>query len=92
MICSQPIIWVNRKIKNNQQNYVEESASVDLYHDRVVTPFEEFHLKDVHDASYRPLSGRIGFFYLHTIRGVFSYQVTDSPYDWIEKYKNIQIK
>ncbi|WP_101843372.1 hypothetical protein [Halobacillus sp. Marseille-P3879] len=92
MICSQPIIWVVRKIKHNQQHYIEEASTIDLYRDRVVTPFEQFHIKDVHDASYRSMSGRYDFFYLHTIRGVFSYKVIESPEHWIEEYKKIQIK
>ncbi|GGF16402.1 hypothetical protein GCM10010954_13770 [Halobacillus andaensis] len=92
MICSQPIVWVVREIKQNQQHFIEEESSIDLYHDQVVTPFEQFPIKDIHDASYRPLSGRLGFFYLHTIRGVFSYKVKESPEKWIAEYKKVQIK
>lgn len=79
-------------IKHNQQHYIEEESSIDLYHDAVITPFDRFHIREIHDASYRPLTGRLGFFYLHTIRGVYTFKVKISPEPWIEEYKKVQIK
>ncbi|MFC7320132.1 hypothetical protein [Halobacillus campisalis] len=92
MIYSQPIVWTTRKIKHNQQHYIEKEASVDLYKDEVVTPFERFTIKEIHDVSYRPLPGKLSFFYLHTVRGVYTYRVKSSPEEWIAEYKKIQIK
>ncbi|WP_082234761.1 hypothetical protein [Halobacillus massiliensis] len=92
MICSQPIVWTIRKIESNQQKYIEKESVIELHEDVVITPSERFPLHEVHDASYRSLSNTLGFFYLHTIRGVFSYRVKDSPNVWISEFKKIQIK
>ncbi|WP_173917055.1 hypothetical protein [Halobacillus sp. Marseille-Q1614] len=92
MICSQPIVWTVRKIESNQQKYIEKESVIELHDDVVITPTERFDLHEVHDASYRSLTGSFGFFYLHTIRGVFSYRVKVSPSQWISEFKKVQIK
>ncbi|UOQ92700.1 hypothetical protein MUO14_20120 [Halobacillus shinanisalinarum] len=92
MICSHPVFTTKRVIKDNQQHYVEEESHIELYNDQVITPSAQFLIEDVHDVSYRPLSGTYGFFYLHTIRGVYSFKVKGSPEIWMAEYKKVQVR
>ncbi|WP_079529272.1 hypothetical protein [Halobacillus hunanensis] len=92
LICSQPVFLTKRVIDHNQQHFIEEEASIELYENAVITPTARFKIEDVHDVSYRNLSGTYGFFYLHTIKGVYPFRVKGSPDVWMEEYKRVQVK
>ncbi|MGP4061905.1 hypothetical protein [Halobacillus litoralis] len=87
MICSQSVFVKTRVIENNQQHYIEHQETLDLYEDEIVTPTEKFVLKDVHDVSYKGLTGTYGFLYLHTIKGVRTYMVKEHPAEWMESFR-----
>ncbi|MFZ0369724.1 MAG: hypothetical protein WAM07_08980 [Halobacillus sp.] len=86
MFYSQPIVWQTRVIKDNQQVYTEEQSTLDLYESEVITPTETYRLKDIFDVSYKPFSDSYGLLYLHTIKGVKTYMVKESPEAWMEAY------
>lgn len=86
MLCSQPIVWKTRTIKDNQQFYVEENSSIDLYQDQVVTPSEAISLENIFDVSFKKFSGASGLLYLHTNQGVKAYMVKEPPFTWMETF------
>ncbi|PAQ15492.1 hypothetical protein CD798_06810 [Bacillaceae bacterium SAOS 7] len=86
----QPYIVTSRKIEWEQQKISQTEEYLHLYQDKVTCASYEFTITEVHDMSYRLLSANYGFFYLHTIRGVFSYIITTSPSHFIDAYKKIK--
>ncbi|MCA0969721.1 hypothetical protein LCM20_03820 [Halobacillus litoralis] len=76
-----------RVIKDNRQHYLEEMASLELTADQVNTPTETIPLSELHDVSHRSLAGEHGFLYLHTIRGVRTFLVEESPVEWMTEVK-----
>ncbi|WP_226576625.1 hypothetical protein [Halobacillus litoralis] len=71
-------------IENNQQQYLENEENLYLYERKVVAPEETLLLKDIHDLSYKELSGSYGFLYIHTIKGVRAYMVREHPGAWMK--------
>ncbi|WP_181350793.1 hypothetical protein [Thalassobacillus sp. CUG 92003] len=90
LIYSQPFTTTSRVIQNNVQHYTEIEKYLNLYEDKITAPYNQFHLQDVFDVSYRPLSASYGFLYLHTNQGVFSYTVKTSPESFINEYKRLK--
>ncbi|MYL33565.1 hypothetical protein GLW05_08140 [Pontibacillus yanchengensis] len=90
LIKSQPYKKMTRMIKDNQQQYFETEEWIELYDTVISTNTNQFKLEHVHDMSYKPLSDRYGFLYLHTNQGVFSYNVAVSPSDFIEAFKQLK--
>jgi hypothetical protein len=86
LLCSQPIVWKTRTIQNNQQFYIEEQSSIDLYQNEVVTPFETISIENIFDVSFKEFSNTSGLLYLHTNRGVKTYMVKESPSTWMETF------
>lgn len=89
MIVSQPIIQRKRIIQNNQQHYLEEHLSLELYENQVRTPNENIPIEHLHDVSHRILSESEGFLYLHTNSGVRTFLVNQSPEEWIVEVKKL---
>ncbi|WP_338754515.1 hypothetical protein [Bacillus sp. FJAT-52991] len=90
LYATQPYIITSRQIERGQQKISQTEEYLHLYQDKVITASHEFQIIEVHDMSFRLLSANYGFFYLHTIRGVFAYVVTSSPHDFIDAYKKIK--
>ncbi|WP_203362656.1 hypothetical protein [Bacillus sp. REN10] len=90
LYATQPYIITSRQIEWGQQKVSQREEHLHLYQDKVICASHEFTITEVHDMSYRLLSANYGFFYLHTIRGVFSYIVTTSPHQFIDAYKQIK--
>lgn len=88
----QPYIKITRSIQNNEQVTMEEHEFLQLCEEKITTGDNTFAIKDVHDISYRSFSSSHGFLYLHTHQGVFPYRITESPTQFIEKYKDIKRK
>ncbi|WP_100331140.1 hypothetical protein [Bacillus xiapuensis] len=88
--ATQSYKLIRREIKQGQQHIYQEEAHLHLFQDKVTTASHEFALHEVHDMSYRRFSAGFVFFYLHTIRGVFSYLVTTSPDQFIDTYQQIK--
>ncbi|WP_251283248.1 hypothetical protein [Cytobacillus sp. AMY 15.2] len=90
IIASHPFITVTRKIDWNQQQYIEQELYLYLYEDHILSPSEKFLLDEVWDMSYRNSNCEIGFLYLHTSRGLFSFQVKSEPSHFINLYKDLK--
>ena len=88
LIAQQPYIKTERKVTSTGQYEVEHDRCIYLYHDKVVTQDREFPIKDVMDFSYREITNKSGFLYLHTLQGlVYAYIVKSSPEAFIIAYR-----
>ncbi|WP_068674110.1 hypothetical protein [Oceanobacillus sp. Castelsardo] len=86
VIAKQPYVKVERQIKSVELIRIEHRRTIYLYDNRIVTEHREFPIKDVLDISYRFI-GDGGLLYLHTSRGVYSYNVKSSPEDFVQACK-----
>lgn len=78
-------------INFRQVNY-EEEHFVHLYNDKIETHEKTFRIDEVFDLSYKMLSDRYGFFYLHTVKGVTTLQIKEPPDEFIEEFRKVEIK
>ncbi|WP_226666590.1 hypothetical protein [Metabacillus litoralis] len=90
IIANIPYIKVTRVIEDNTQWHKEEEHKITLSYERVFTTFDSFLLEEVLDISYRFLSAEMGFLYLHTTKGMYSYTVKTSPQHFIERFKQMK--
>lgn len=90
VIANLPYITVTRNIEENIIYHKEEQHKITLSTSEISTSFETFLLKDVLDISYRIISSDIGFLYLHTTRGMYSFQMRSNPEQFIEEFKKIK--
>lgn len=63
-----------------------------LYEDKLVTEEKEYPIHQVFDLSYKMLSNRYGFFYLHTNKGVVTLHIKESPAEFIKKFRTVERK
>lgn len=90
ILANLPYIKVTKVIKDNTQYHKEEEHNITLSSERVCTSFDSFLLNEVLDISYRFLSKDMGFLYLHTTKGMYSYTVKTSPQSFIDQFKHIR--
>lgn len=83
----QPYYKIQREVSSIKQKDIELERNLYLYHDKVITQHREFSISEILDMSYRPFGRAGGLLYLHTLRGVFSYNVKSSPQSFIDSYK-----
>ncbi|ADU29669.1 hypothetical protein [Evansella cellulosilytica] len=88
-IASLPYVTKVRVINSIEQKVIEKQFNIVLYKNKVVTEEKEFLLNHVFDITFHERKGELGFLYLHTNQGVFSFQVKVDPSAFIETYKNI---
>lgn len=87
LIDVQPYYKVQREVSSIDQKNIELERHLYLYPDKVVTEHREFSINEIMDMSYRQFGKTGGLLYLHTLRGVFSYNVKVSPQTFIDSYK-----
>lgn len=90
IIVSQPYIKIIRTICDKKQYSIETEEFLHLYPDKIYTPTNVFQLQHVFDMSFRKINQLQGFLYLHTNQGVFSYNVTQDPFRFIDEYKRLR--
>ena len=91
IIAKHPYYKVTREVSSVEQKDVEEERYLSLYEEKISSQFRDFPIKDVFDISYRMISKGIGFLYLHTSKGVYSYKIKTPPDPFIEAFqKHIQ--
>lgn len=88
LIEVQPYFKIKRYVSSLEQKNVEETRNIYLYDHKIVTKHREFPIEQVMDMSYRKFGKMGGLLYLHTTRGVYSYNVKSSPQSFIETFKN----
>lgn len=89
LIGTQPYYKIQRQVSSVDQQDVEEQRYLYLYEDKIITYHREFSLHQVLDMSYREFGKQGGLLYLHTLKGVFSYQVKASPQPFIDIFKSL---
>lgn len=87
LIAQQPYVKIERQVTTNKQIAIEHSRIIYLYEEKVVTQNREFPISIVTDLSYREIANQGGILYLHTMRGLYTYQVKSSPEIFIAAYK-----
>lgn len=87
LIAQHPYIKIERKITGREQLKIEHSRTISLYEEKVVTEHREFPIQKVTDFSYKAITNEGGMLYLHTLQGVFMYQVKQSPEEFITAYQ-----
>lgn len=88
LIAQQPYVKVERKVTTFEQFYIEHNRVIYLYDEKVVTENREFPMSIVTDFSYREIANQGGMLYVHTLRGLYMYQVKSSPEAFITAYKS----
>lgn len=81
---------IERTIDWHEQVTQQTVHQIFLYADTISTTKHNFQLEHVHDISYKPFSSGTGLFYLHTIQGVFTYQIDSDPESFIHAYKKLR--
>ncbi|MFD2637982.1 hypothetical protein [Piscibacillus salipiscarius] len=57
-----------------------------------MTSDQEYSIEQVLDVSYKMLSKRYGFFYLHTIKGVITLHVKEAPEEFVRLFRTVERK
>ncbi|MDN4606925.1 hypothetical protein [Sporosarcina highlanderae] len=89
-IASLPYFTVERSIDWFQQKHQQSSNTLLLFEGSIKTKEHTFSLEHVHDVSYRAFSNGTGLFYLHTNRGVFTFEVKTDPNEFIHSYRKLK--
>lgn len=84
IIAQQRYVKIHRTVSISGQYNQEEIRRLSLYEEKIMSKYREFPLAHVMDLSYRPVAKEGGILYIHTTKGVFSYQVTESPTNFID--------
>ncbi|MEK4130275.1 hypothetical protein NYE67_11370 [Solibacillus sp. FSL W8-0474] len=87
LIAQHPYIKVERKVTGIEQVEIEHERIIFLYIDKVITQHREFPIKVVTDFSFREIGNQGGILYLHTLLGVYTYNVKSSPEAFITAYR-----
>ncbi|GEL08839.1 hypothetical protein [Salisediminibacterium halotolerans] len=90
VIAKHPYYKVQREVNVIEQKNVEYERMLVLYEDKLVTQHREFSAEHIFDMSYRELSGGEGMLYVHTSKGVFSYNVKSDPSEFIQAFKQLE--
>lgn len=92
MLCSHSYYRVDRTVKENSQLFKKKKEFIKMYVDRIITASEQFDIDDVHDISYKNISGEKGFLYLHTSSGMYSYVTESKPNQFMKIYKELKTR
>ena len=83
----QPYFKIKREVSSLEQKDIEQQRYIYLYEDKVVTKHREFPIDQVMDVSYRKFGKQGGLLYLHTLKGVYPYNVKSSPHTFMNALK-----
>lgn len=81
---------VEKSIHWLEQKHLTKNHQISLSSTEITSTNRTFKLDQILDISYRPFSGNTGLFYLHTIEGVFTYEVDTDPDPFIRAYKKLR--
>lgn len=85
-IAEQSYYKVVRIMTGLEQQTVKQQRLMHLYPERIQTKYRSFPLHEVHDLSFRTLSGGGGILYVHTNHGVYSYTVSQDPHVFLQAF------
>lgn len=83
----QPYFKIKREVSSIEQKDIEQQRYLYLYEDRIASEYREFPIEQVLDVSFREFGKKGGLLYLHTLKGVFSYNVKSTPHDFMNAFK-----
>ncbi|MBB3113444.1 hypothetical protein FHS18_005556 [Paenibacillus phyllosphaerae] len=89
LIAQHPYYKIERNLSSEGPSTILHNRVLSLYTAKIVTFAREFPLSEVYDMSYRRMGVEEGLLYLHTNRGVYSYQVHSDPTAFIDTYKMV---
>lgn len=81
---------VEKSIQWLEQKHHTTNHYISLSSTEISSTNRTFKLNQILDLSYRPFSGNTGLFYLHTIEGIFTYEVDADPEPFISAYKRLR--
>ncbi len=87
VLATHPYYKVQRHVSSTEQKDIEEERELILYKDKICSQYREFPIQKVFDISYRMIGQDVGFLYLHTSKGVYSYKIKSTPKQFIDAYK-----
>ena len=90
IIANQPYFTVTRFIDGIVQYQKEEQHEITLSSNFVCTSNDTFLMEEVLDMSFRAFADKMGFLYLHTIKGMYSYTVKTRPDTFINEFKQLK--
>jgi hypothetical protein len=79
-----------RFIEAGEMKIIRNEYRLQLFDDGVATSESAFPLSAVWDVSYKSLSTDANLLYLHTHRGVITYQVYEDPADFVKAFKKLK--
>ena len=88
-ITQHPYVMIERKIVNNQQLINETVHDLYLYSTCILSTENHISINSVHDISYRALSSDFFFLYLHTNKGVLTFQTKINPESFIAAFRQL---
>ncbi|GGM20021.1 hypothetical protein GCM10011351_02320 [Paraliobacillus quinghaiensis] len=88
-ITQHPYVMIERKIINNQQVIHETVHDLYLYSTYIISTENHISINSVHDISYRALSSDFYFLYLHTNKGVLTFQTKINPESFIVAFRKL---
>lgn len=86
------ITYVNteRSIEACELKITKSEFDLHLYEDVLVSPTATLNLTNVWDISYKSFSDDANLLYLHTHRGVVTYNVPNDPRTFVTVFKKIK--
>ncbi|PRO64686.1 hypothetical protein [Alkalicoccus urumqiensis] len=90
LLARQKYVKVEREMSSIAMENVEYERWLLLYEDRLVTHRREFPAEQIFDMSYRRMPSAEALLYVHTSRGVYSYNVKEDPDAFIEAFKKLE--
>lgn len=87
LLAVHPYVKIQRDVSSFKQIQREDMREIRLYTDRIETKYHTFAIQDVLDISYHAIGHKSGLLYLHTIRGIYSYHVHETPQTFIDSFK-----
>lgn len=79
-----------RLIEAGEMKIIHHERRLQLFEHGVATPESAFPLAAVWDVSYKSLSTDANMLYLHTHRGVITYQVYEDPEQFVKAFKKLK--
>lgn len=86
------ITYVNteRSIEAGEMKIVSSEYNLHLYEDVLISSSATLSLTNVWDISYKSFSDEANLLYLHTHRGVLTYNVPEDPHKFVSTFKKIK--
>lgn len=79
-----------RFIEAGEMKIIQNECHLQLFKDAVVASESAFHLSNVWDISYKSFSSEFNLVYLHTHRGIVTYQVYEDPASFVKAFKKLK--